>query len=92
MLGINLNQKAVEAANGKTYLTTTSKMGSVSVIRDPAVGNSCTIAPLQRVVPVPAAPAANQNQPPVQPNPKQPQPAPGPPVTPPRPRDAEPVF
>ena len=65
-------------------------MGSVTVIRDPAVGNSCTIAPLPTGVPAPVAPPVNQVQPAAQPQAKTAKPA-GPPVAPPRPPDAEPV-
>jgi hypothetical protein len=49
-LQIDMTPKPVESANGKTYLKTTSKLGSISLIRDPANGNSCLIGPIQQFV------------------------------------------
>jgi hypothetical protein len=62
-LGINMNQKPVEAATGKTYLRAVSKMGNISLERDPATGNSAIIRPMvpQAAVdptPAPANPTA----------------------------------
>lgn len=54
-LGINTNQKPVEAATGKTYLRTVSKMGAISLERDPAAGNSALIKPM---TPTPAVDVA----------------------------------
>jgi hypothetical protein len=73
-LGINTNQKPVEAATGKTYLRTVSKMGAISLERDPAGGNSALIKPM---TPTPAVDVA-------QPAPVAPAPAPvpGAPVAP----------
>lgn len=59
-LGINMNQKPVEAATGKTYLRAVSKMGNISLERDPATGNSAIIRPMvpqAAVDPAPVAPA-----------------------------------
>lgn len=53
-LQIDMTPKPVESANGKTYLKTTSKLGSISLIRDPANGNSCLIGPIQQFVNPPA--------------------------------------
>lgn len=78
-LGINMNQKPVETATGKIYLRTISKMGPISLERDPAGGNSALIKPMTPTPavdvaqPVPATPAA-----PVTPV----APAPGAPVVP----------
>ncbi|MCY3021253.1 MAG: hypothetical protein NTW87_19740 [Planctomycetota bacterium] len=58
-LGLDVTQKGVESDNGKTYLKTVSKVGNVSVVRDPANGNSCVIRPIQALVPQ----APNPNQP-----------------------------
>jgi len=72
-LGINMNQKPVEAATGKSYLRTVSKMGAISLERDPAAGNSALIRPMTPTPavdvaqPAPAAPVA-----PVLPQPGQP--------------------
>lgn len=69
-LGINTNQKPVEAATGKSYLRTVSKMGAISLERDPAAGNSALIRPMtptaavdvaQPAPAVPATPAAPAN-------------------------------
>lgn len=57
-LGINMNQKPVEAATGKTYLRAVSKMGNISLERDPATGNSATIRPMVPQAAVDTAPAA----------------------------------
>lgn len=73
-LGINMNQKPVEAATGKSYLRTVSKMGAISLERDPAAGNSALIRPMTPTPavdvaqPAPAAPAPA----PVAPQPGQP--------------------
>jgi hypothetical protein len=45
-LNMDMSQKPTPADNGKTYLKTTSKIGLVSVIRDPNNGNCCTIRPI----------------------------------------------
>lgn len=84
--GIDLAQKAVESANGKTYLQSSCKMGSVSVVRDPANGNSCMIRPIQTLAPAapqvqPQPPAAVGKAPaPTQPAPPKTPPTPAPPV------------
>jgi len=54
VLGIDLTQKAMESANGKTYLQTICKLGNVSLVRDPANGNSCVIRPNEKWVAPPA--------------------------------------
>ena len=60
-LQIDMTPKPVESANGKSYLKTTSKLGSISLIRDPANGNSCTIGPIQQWV-SPQQPPATKPQ------------------------------
>jgi hypothetical protein len=56
-LAINTNQKPVETATGKTFLQTASKLGRISLERDPEMGNSCKIRP---VIPTPAVDTAAQ--------------------------------
>jgi hypothetical protein len=77
-LAADMTQKPVESANGKTYMKTTCKLGSISIVRDPATGNSCTIRPLgpQTLPAAPSAPAVL---------PQKPKAPDGPPVAPPRP-------
>jgi hypothetical protein len=58
-LGIDMTQKPVEAGNGKTYLKTSSKLGSISMMRDPATGNSCLIRPIGQWTPTPPAKVDN---------------------------------
>jgi len=60
-LQIDMTPKPIESANGKLYLKTTSKLGSISLIRDPANGNSCTIGPIQQWV-TPQQPPATKTQ------------------------------
>jgi hypothetical protein len=81
--GIDMTQKPVEAGNGKTYLKTSSKMGSISMMRDPATGNSCMIRPIGQWTPT-AAPANNNGAGVVQ-QPKVVRPVPVAPAAPPRP-------
>ncbi len=47
-LGVDLSPKPVVSENGKSYLKTVSKAGPLSLVRDPATGNSCMIRPLQQ--------------------------------------------
>ena len=57
-LGFDPNQKGVTLGNGSTSLQTTSKLGNLTVVQDPAKGNSATIQPNQRrIPPAQAAPA-----------------------------------
>jgi hypothetical protein len=57
------------APDGKLTLRTSSKLGRVSMVTDPAMGNSATIKPLQHRLATPpsANPAVNQVAPQVQP-------------------------
>lgn len=86
-LAVDMTQKAVESANGKRYMKTSCKLGSVSLVRDPANGNSCMIRPIQTVIPTAHAERQTPGQPAVQPAQQQHRPKvlPGPPVPPPRP-------
>lgn len=61
-LQIDMAPKPIESANGKLYLKTSSKLGSISLIRDPANGNSCVIGPIQQWV-APPVQAKDPNQP-----------------------------
>ena len=76
-LGLDVNQKPAALPNGKTSMQSASKLGSVSIVRDPANGNSAVITPNQQrkaMVQPPAQPAAQPAQPaqpaaqPAQPN------------------------
>ncbi len=63
-LGVDTTQKPVVSENGKSYLKSTSKLGSMSLVRDPATGNSCTIRPLQQLnTPKPAGDAGKPAEP-----------------------------
>jgi hypothetical protein len=53
-MSIDISKTPTEL-NGKTYLRTPSKLGTVTLIRDAANGNSCTIKPLGGAAPVPPA-------------------------------------
>jgi hypothetical protein len=89
-LGLDVNQKPAALPNGKTSMQSTSKIGSVSIVRDPQTGNSVVITPNQQrkaMVQPPAQPA-QPVAPPTQPKaqapaqPAQPAPAAPAPATP----------
>jgi len=75
-LGIDTQQKAITTDNGKSYLKTNSKLGSVSLVRDPANGNSCLIRPLGQLAPIITKPAVVERPAPPAPAPPPPAPAP----------------
>ena len=57
-LGIDPAQKGATLPSGQTSMQSASKLGNVTVVRDPANGNSVRITPNPRGIPVaPAAPA-----------------------------------
>jgi hypothetical protein len=66
VLGADVNQKAAPLGNGKTSLQTSSKLGSVSVVRDQTNGISVVITPNQQRK---ALPPVQPVQPPAQPKP-----------------------
>ena len=47
-LNINMMPKPIDTPTGKTSLKTICRLGSISLDRDPANGNSCLISPMQR--------------------------------------------
>ena len=63
-LGLDMTLKPVLTETGKSYLKTESKIGTVSLVRDRATNNSCTIKPLQPWSVQPALPRAAAKPPP----------------------------
>ena len=85
-LELDLTAQPITGADGRHTLRTSSKLGRVSMITDPAMGNSVVVKPLQKKIPV-----AQAGQPaPAQPKLKPAQPAkPIAPVAPPKPPAVE---
>ena len=74
-LGMDLSATPSVTDTGATYLKTSSKLGNLSLQRDPANGNACLIRPFGQLTPKPAQPAAAKVQTPEKaPPPPQPQP------------------
>jgi hypothetical protein len=61
-LSIDTAKAPIVGDDNKSYLRTSSKMGTITLTRDPANGNLCTVKPLGPPVPV-AAPANGQEKP-----------------------------
>lgn len=80
-LEIDMTAQPITAADGKQTLRTSSKLNRISMITDPAMGNSVTIKPIQKKTLVTPQNATNPQPPAVQ-NPAGQAPAlPGPPQT-----------
>jgi hypothetical protein len=86
-LNIDLTQGAVKTETGKSYMKTTSSLGPISLVRDPATNNSCMIRPIQAQGQMgPPRPKAGPD---VAPRPPK---QPAQPVQPPRPPAKDEVF